>query len=254
MLASFWVLMSWRLTGLVLHEWLGLALLALVVGHLLIHWGWVETRVGALVQRRRRFGALLLNAALFVAMGVALISGLVISKVIFPNALTPTAYLWWHGLHEDGSNFSMWLMAFHVAYNWDRIKGSLQHALERVRRIPVRPLRWSDVEVGLAAKRLLWVAGISAALTAVVFADARRAPRDTKVMIVRRDGRRELSAPPREIVTRSPQYDWPQLGQGATRRFVLSGGVMVFFGLVGRAAMRRRRRAKRPPAGEPATA
>ncbi len=248
MLAFFAVLMSWRLTGLVLHEWIGLVLIAMIVVHLLVHWGWVETRVGALVKRHRRFGALLLNAALFVAMGVALVSGVVISKVALPNALSPAAYLRWHGLHEDASNFAMWLVAFHVAYNWDRILGSLRQAMGRVR-IAVRPLRWADVEWGLAAKRLLWVAGVSVLLTGGLFGYTRLSHADEKVMLTYPDGHRELSPPPHFIVERHAQYDWPQLGQGAARRFLMASAVVLVFGLIGRAAITRRRQRRVPTVG-----
>ncbi len=250
MLAFFAVLMSWRMTGLVLHEWIGLVLIAMIVVHLLVHWGWVETRVGALVKRHRRFGALLLNAALFVAMGAALVSGLVISKVIFPNALSGSAYLTWHSLHEDASNFSMLLVALHAAYNWDRIKGSLRHAFTRLRAVPARALRWSDIDLAVTARRLGWIAGLSAVLTLGVFADARSSHGERDITIQYANGRRERVPAPRSLAERRAEYDWPRLGQGAAWKFAMAGTVMVFFSLVGRAVMLRfvqRRRGRRGP-------
>jgi hypothetical protein len=47
MLALFTTLISWRLTGVTLHEWFGITLTLLIVVHLLVHWGWVEGRVAA---------------------------------------------------------------------------------------------------------------------------------------------------------------------------------------------------------------
>src|SRR5512140_2602935 len=92
MLLSFVGLVSWRLTGLAAHEWLGLALIALILVHLVVHWRWVESslaRPGSLDRAdrpdrpagrrgRRPVVSLLLNGALFLAMGTALVSGVVI--------------------------------------------------------------------------------------------------------------------------------------------------------------------------------
>src|SRR5689334_8230265 len=120
MLLSFVVLMSWRLSGLVAHEWIGLALIALIFAHLIAHWGWVEaTAVRAVRHKPRgRVIPLLLNALLFVTMGVAVVSGVVISKVVFPNTLLPGAYLQWHELHESSSTITVFVLGLHVALNW----------------------------------------------------------------------------------------------------------------------------------------
>lgn len=91
MLVCFIILMSWRLSGVVAHEWIGFAMIALILAHLVIHWGWVESTVAKAVrkERRGRVAPLLLNTALFVTMGTALISGVVISKVVLPTNFFP---------------------------------------------------------------------------------------------------------------------------------------------------------------------
>src|SRR5689334_21449046 len=121
MLALFIILVSWRLTGVSLHEWLGTTLTILILGHLLVHWGWVEGRVSALRRvSQRRVGGLLLNTAVFITMGGTIVSGFVVSKVLIPNHLTPDDYLRWHGLHESASTLTVSLLRLHVAYNLDR--------------------------------------------------------------------------------------------------------------------------------------
>lgn len=67
--ATFASLLSWRLTGLSLHEAIGVALLVFVLVHAGVHWGWMESRASAVLRRTpRRLGELLINAGLFVAM------------------------------------------------------------------------------------------------------------------------------------------------------------------------------------------
>ena len=48
MLVVFVSLLSWRLTGVPIHEWAATALLVVLVVHLVIHWHWVETRISRL--------------------------------------------------------------------------------------------------------------------------------------------------------------------------------------------------------------
>jgi hypothetical protein len=51
MVAMFVSLLSWRLTGLSLHEAFGLALLAFVLVHAGVHWGWMESRAITALRR-----------------------------------------------------------------------------------------------------------------------------------------------------------------------------------------------------------
>jgi hypothetical protein len=117
MLLSFTVLMSWRLAGVPAHEWLAAGLLGLIVVHLVIHWGWVETRARKAVGTRspRTRMNLLLNGHLFLAMGTA-------------NTLTPGAYLSWHQVHDTSSSLAQIILGLHVALNWDLIVAGIRRA------------------------------------------------------------------------------------------------------------------------------
>ena len=133
MAALFVVLLSWHLTGLDLHEWLGISLIATILVHLLVHWGWMEARATQVIRRSRMGrGAFALNAGLFAAMGTTLISGVVISKVAAPNRLSPEAYLRWHGIHEQATLFTVLLVGAHLAFNWDRVRSRALAASRRV--------------------------------------------------------------------------------------------------------------------------
>ena len=248
MLSFFAVLMSWRLTGVWLHEWLAVALLALIVLHLVVHWGWVESRVAILSRSpNRRFGALLLNTAVFAAMGATIISGFVVSKVIVPNRLTPESYLHWHGLHESAATFTVIALGLHLAFNWDRIVGAARRAFGP-RPAGAQPV--FAISPSLAVRRLSWILLASSVLTAIVWSAARLTPHEDKVMFIHADGTRELAPPPAEITKLRLDTIRPAPAQG-TPRFVVSLALLAIVGLIGRGLLtlgrRRRRSAPRSP-------
>jgi hypothetical protein len=84
--AAFLLALDPRLTGIAIHEWLGVAGTAAVVVHLLLHWEWI---VG--VTRRflgRTSGAARLNyvvdALFFIDLVVISLSGLMVSQALLP--------------------------------------------------------------------------------------------------------------------------------------------------------------------------
>jgi len=133
MLVAFGALQSCRLTGVPVHEWLGLAFLLLAITHLVIHGRWVESRAPKLLRGGsvRGRSSVLLNLLLGIAMAVAITSGFFMSKVLLPNQLTPAAYGSWHRLHEQSSNLSLLLIGLHVALNWDLIAGGIRRGWRR---------------------------------------------------------------------------------------------------------------------------
>src|SRR6185369_1721180 len=69
LLLSVCVLQNVRFTGLVLHEWLGLAMVGMVFAHLLFSWSWIASlsrRMFAVLCARARINYLL-NLSLFAA-------------------------------------------------------------------------------------------------------------------------------------------------------------------------------------------
>src|SRR5689334_19167108 len=210
MLALFAVLMSWRLTGVPLHEWISVTLTALIVSHLLVHWSWVEARIANLRrQTGRRVGGLLLNGAVFAAMGTTIVSGFVVSKVVLPNHLSPERYLRWHGLHETAATFTLLLLGLHLAYNWDRIRSALRRATTTSRSFSL-----GEFSFRVTLRRLAWIAASVALLSGFVWAMVRVLPGQERIMFVYSDGRRELVAPPPELTTLRPGEEHGDLGFG----------------------------------------
>ena len=182
MLVAVVALQAWRLTGVPLHEWLAIGLLAAVVAHLLLHWSWVEKwsrRLLAPGTARARINYAL-NLTLFLSMTAAMASGFAISKVVLPLHLTPDEYLKWHGIHEFSSRVALACAALHLALNWDRLF---------VRRPRFRAL----------TARVATIAVAVVIVSTAVYAIDRVMPRPD-IMLITRDGRRiEHAAPPPDI-------------------------------------------------------
>ena len=209
MFICFAALLSWRMTGVAAHEWIGLSLIALIVTHLIVHWGWVESQLATAARRGRRgLVPFLLNAALYVAMGATLVSGVVISKVVVPNQLSPESYLLWHGLHETATTCTVIILGVHVALNWDHIRGWVRRRFAAARRAPVGK-RWWRVSPETVLRRLGWIVAVSTVLTVGVWGFSRLLPAPGEVTIVFADGHMERHPPPAEISRLSPEANRP---------------------------------------------
>src|SRR5215470_3609207 len=106
LLVSVCALQTVSFTGLLLHEWLGLAMVGIVSAHLLLAWSWIAT------QSRRLFGAqstrerinYLLNLSLFAAVTAVIFSGILISQKAIPTLIAakvvPDMDWRWDTLHN----------------------------------------------------------------------------------------------------------------------------------------------------------
>lgn len=124
--ATFLSLMSVPLTGLPLHEVLGISILCVVLVHLLLQWGWIvatTARSLRLCTARLRF-TYVLNISLFLCTVLALVSGLAIANIGYPLALPSLISdslqerLLWRALHTLSSNVLLLLAGVHLGLNW----------------------------------------------------------------------------------------------------------------------------------------
>jgi hypothetical protein len=125
LLVSVCALQAVRFTGLVLHEWLGLAMVGMVFAHLLFSWSWIASlsrRMFAVQSARARINYLL-NLGLFAAVTAVIFSGILISQKAIPALIGTTAAPdmdWrWDSLHNVFSQAVVMLSGFHLAINWD---------------------------------------------------------------------------------------------------------------------------------------
>jgi hypothetical protein len=137
LLVSVCALQTVRFTGLVLHEWLGLAMVGMVLAHLLLAWSWIATQTRRLfaVQSARERINYLINLTLFAAVIAVIFSGILISQKAIP-ALTgakaaPDMDWRWDKLHNDFSGLIVFLAGFHVAINWDWAVAAVQRVSRR---------------------------------------------------------------------------------------------------------------------------
>lgn len=253
MLASFAALMSWRLTGISIHEWLAVGLFAAVIVHLMLHGRWVETRAPKLVRTGTLRGRLnvLLNFSLFLAMGTTIGTGLFISKVIFPGKLPVPDYIAWHDVHDTASTLAMIIVGLHVALNWDLIAGGVKRALRpggsrisgasaaaapatapRARRAPGR-LAW------IFLRRAAWISAAFFALMTLLWFGGQQLPRpDVSRMIAREDrpGARARPGDPTKVQEGTLKPSLPQGGP----RFVVNAATIAAVALGGRKLLKLR--------------
>lgn len=124
------------LTGLAVHEWLGIALAVGCGLHLVQHAAWLNTtgrRFFARCSFKNRLNYLMM-AGLFVGFSTIIASGLLISESALPAVgLTPPGGDFWRWLHLASVLWVLWLTAAHLAFNRDWIvKTVRRHVLGRV--------------------------------------------------------------------------------------------------------------------------
>jgi Domain of unknown function (DUF4405) len=133
LLLLFIVLLSPNLTGLPVHEWLGLAFIPPLVVHLLFARSWVTRTVRTFFSTSRWRTRLnfALNALLFVLMVVEIFSGLEISQVALPRfgfaGIDDHA---WRTLHNEAARWVELTVCMHIAMNWSWIEGVLVRAVD----------------------------------------------------------------------------------------------------------------------------
>jgi len=126
----FIVDMNTHLTGIAVHEWLGIIFGGALVYHLFVHWEWISNATRKLLgslptTQRIRY---LIDLTLFVVMTIVVASGLLISRDALPAlGLTLSGSRYWSGLHHLTANLVILLVGLHLALSW----GWLTHAWRR---------------------------------------------------------------------------------------------------------------------------
>ncbi|HSY37220.1 MAG TPA: DUF4405 domain-containing protein [Acidobacteriaceae bacterium] len=135
--ASVCALQTLHFTGLILHEWLGLAIVPLILLHLLLAWSWIaaETRRFFTSQSVRARVNYLLNLGLFAAVTATTYSGILISQKAIPAIMhsTPAPYMdWtWDRIHTWVADIVVILVGLHLAVNWDWALAAAQRIFRR---------------------------------------------------------------------------------------------------------------------------
>lgn len=119
-LIGFTVAYSVGFTGLVLHEWWGLALALALLVHLALHGDWVVRTTRRLFTRRGRERLVwLVNLVLLTAMTLCIASGVLISVAALPAlGLHPAGNEFWRGMHSSTATLTLFLVPVHAALRW----------------------------------------------------------------------------------------------------------------------------------------
>lgn len=126
------------ITGLTLHEWIGIPLALIGMLHLLLHWKWVvETtrRVWGRIVFQARLNYIL-NIALLIAMVLVIGSGFMISRQVLPFfGLSGVRGGFWAWLHFTSADVVLWIVALHIALHWQWIVSALKRYIFQ----PIKP-------------------------------------------------------------------------------------------------------------------
>ena len=136
-------------TGMAIHEWLGLALAAGIVTHLLLHWQWL-VEVTRRFFRRMPWGTRInyvLNSLLFVSIVLISASGIMISKEALPLlGLEVSGGGSWKMIHTLSADAIVFLMGLHVALHWSWIVDAVKrYLLSPLARMGKRDLRTPEL-------------------------------------------------------------------------------------------------------------
>ncbi|AET68176.1 hypothetical protein Desor_2627 [Desulfosporosinus orientis DSM 765] len=114
--------------GLAFHEMVGLGIGALFMVHILLNWQWVLKVTQRLFDRslpgKIRFGYCL-NILLLFSMAFTIISGLMISKVLFPGFAGVNGRVF-RGLHSSIPYVTLVLVGVHLGLHWQWIMGLMK--------------------------------------------------------------------------------------------------------------------------------
>lgn len=118
---AFLVTMDPHSSGLPIHEWLSLAMIATLTVHLLLSWDWIVQISGRFfgkVGNQNRINYIL-NWLLFIDGTMIMISGVMISEVALPalGIQLPMGFAW-RRLHDMSANIGLLLLGLHTALHW----------------------------------------------------------------------------------------------------------------------------------------
>ncbi len=123
------------LTGIGLHEWLGLGVLLVFFVHGIVHFDWVVEALRNVISGSWvRTGNVILDAFILVAFMVVTVSGICISGAVLPAfGLYADGYYFWDPLHSIAAKVLLALLLVHVVVHWKWLYNFIRKKSEAVR-------------------------------------------------------------------------------------------------------------------------
>ena len=125
MTAALPLLMGYGLVGEMAHEWIGMAMFLLFLGHLFLNRKWF----GALGKGRwgpARIAQFVLNALIFLCMLGCMVSGILLSRHLFTFLPVHGGYEWAQKIHMLCAFWGYVLMSLHLGTHWGMVLTVLQ--------------------------------------------------------------------------------------------------------------------------------
>jgi hypothetical protein len=118
---AFLIAMEPRSSGLPIHEWLTLSMVAAIIVHLLLSWDWIAQITRRFLGRVAGVSRLnyILNWLMFIDGILIMVSGIMISEAAMPAlGISLPRNFAWRSLHDMSANFFLLLLGVHSALHW----------------------------------------------------------------------------------------------------------------------------------------
>jgi hypothetical protein len=147
-LLSFWL----ELTGVALHQWLGVAIGAVAAYHLFTHWTWVKAVTDRFFKQTAAQARLyyVVDATVLIGLATIIVTGLVISTWL---SLTLTNYSAWWTVHVIASLGTLAAVVIKLGLHWRWIVATAQ------RYIFPQPSRPAPAASGMGRREFLRLMG-----------------------------------------------------------------------------------------------
>ena len=146
---GFLIAMDPRSSGLAVHEWLTVSMMAAILIHLLLSWDWIAQITRRFLGRLAFVSRLnyILNWLLFMDGILIMVSGIMISEAVVPAlGLSLPRNFAWRSLHDMSANFSLLLLGLHTALHWGWIVNAFKrYVFEPIGRMFSNKTRQKDV-------------------------------------------------------------------------------------------------------------
>ncbi len=141
-LVIYLVVANPTITGIGLHEWIGLGVFIVFLVHCVVHFDWVVEAVRTIFKSPSfsRTGNLVLDALILVSFMICTVSGIFVSGAVLPTfGLYADGYYFWDPLHATSAKLLLALLLLHVVIHWKWLagfvrKGKRGHALSKIKR------------------------------------------------------------------------------------------------------------------------
>ena len=150
----FLLLLNPAVTGVLPHEVLGIAITVLFIGHLMVNKKWIVniTRNFNKCVKPKVRAAYVFDAVIAISTGVSIVSGILVSRFLFPWLAAEDVSLW-YDVHVVSSYLAFILLVAHTALHWRWIAGILKQFARQTKRIKALATR---VAVGLIASAAVY--------------------------------------------------------------------------------------------------